>query len=414
MPKSAKLRRGPRPGIFLGILVGLSGAVAGCGFAAVHGPARPSPALSSRRAETAPAPSPPSLSPLSAASPGASPIAAWKALHMASATRGWAWSATGHLLWTQDGGTIWHSAQGVAAVPTSALAHGRAWSGIWPSHPTTGWFATVLPASRTLWVGVTTDAGQRWTVQATRLPSARFGQLINTVVNRASGWTLMAHPPTPGPADIWSVRAPSPVWRRIAQTTRLRHATALQLAANGHGWATGFLPMAHTSPLWRTTNSGRTWHATALPLPPAERRRQLLLGAPTLTASAWIIPAVWMGSAAAVHAVFLRPFGGSWQVASGIPAPVGTGAPMAWVGTQDGWVGGSPAQTLWHTSDAGQQWHRDPTPFSSLAVQGLDFVTAQTGWAWGVVAHRDVQLWSTHDGGTTWSRLAIQVPAPSR
>ncbi len=93
------------------------------------------------------------------------------------------------------------------------------------------------------------------------------------------------------------------------------------------------------------------------------------------------------------------------------------------ISAHDGWVLGmttctslscgmasSPAEIA-RTIDAGAHWvlatapptHVTPTQGPSSGVSELRFADARDGWAYGP------DLWSTHDGGSTWTKLSIGV-----
>ena len=96
-------------------------------------------------------------------------------------------------------------------------------------------------------------------------------------------------------------------------------------------------------------------------------------------------------------------------------------ASVTFVSADAGWVlgtgtcaGGSCA-AIARTGDGGRTWSPAPAPPTTMAagpgqatsgVSGLRFADTNNGWAFGP------DLWATHDGGTTWSRVTIPgVPA---
>ena len=75
----------------------------------------------------------------------------------------------------------------------------------------------------------------------------------------------------------------------------------------------------------------------------------------------------------------------------------------------------APCTSLVATYDGGQSWVGLPAPKAplgevssgrALAVSQVTFANARDGWSWGPA------LWSTHDGGATWSQPVLPVPAP--
>jgi len=89
---------------------------------------------------------------------------------------------------------------------------------------------------------------------------------------------------------------------------------------------------------------------------------------------------------------------------------------VTFVSADEGWVLGtgtcsiSPCAAIARTVDGGSTWAEVPAPDTQIfpgprqdaaGISGLRFADADNGWAFGP------DLWSTHDGGTTWARLAI-------
>lgn len=97
---------------------------------------------------------------------------------------------------------------------------------------------------------------------------------------------------------------------------------------------------------------------------------------------------------------------------------------LTFVSPSEGWLlglaacSGSPCAAIVRTTDGGRTWRRIPAPDASIAARlssigdvpsgigGLRFADPLDGWAFGP------ELWATHDGGTTWSKVAIPGLAP--
>ena len=107
------------------------------------------------------------------------------------------------------------------------------------------------------------------------------------------------------------------------------------------------------------------------------------------------------------------------HVAAGAPVPAGF-RPMSvtFISSSKGWVlGSAPCATgrcpaIARTVDGGKTWTSIDAPdttigsepsvdVSGTGVVGLRFANTLDGWAFGP------ELWSTHDGGTTWTRIQI-------
>lgn len=98
-------------------------------------------------------------------------------------------------------------------------------------------------------------------------------------------------------------------------------------------------------------------------------------------------------------------------------------ASVTFVSINDGWVLGTgtcasgSCAAIVRTADAGRTWTAVAAPAASIVpapaqgaqgISRLRFADARNGWAYGP------DLWSTHDGGATWTRLTIAgLPAGS-
>ncbi len=127
-------------------------------------------------------------------------------------------------------------------------------------------------------------------------------------------------------------------------------------------------------------------------------------------------------ASATVGTVVVVPTPGSTAGVGTTPAPAGipTGfqaASVTFVSTQEGWaLGGVPCSSgtcasIIRTTDGGRTWTpqaapstpfaQAPQPGSGPGVGEIRFANALDGWAYAP------DLWSTHDGGATWTRVAI-------
>ncbi len=96
---------------------------------------------------------------------------------------------------------------------------------------------------------------------------------------------------------------------------------------------------------------------------------------------------------------------GSGSAAGGITA-IPLGQPpraVTFVSATTGWLLGAGASIV-RTTDGGARWTPVTGP-PSASVDHLVFADPSNGWAWG-----GAELWSTHDGGSTWRR--VPVPGP--
>ncbi|MDQ2725808.1 MAG: YCF48-related protein, partial [Actinomycetota bacterium] len=99
------------------------------------------------------------------------------------------------------------------------------------------------------------------------------------------------------------------------------------------------------------------------------------------------------------------------------PVPAGFKVQSAtFVSADQGWVLGTaacasaPCTSMARTDDGGQRWVGVPAPRDGLAdgsatvqtgVSEVRFADDRNGWIFGP------DLWSTHDGGTTWNRVTV-------
>ena len=119
--------------------------------------------------------------------------------------------------------------------------------------------------------------------------------------------------------------------------------------------------------------------------------------------------------------------GGSSTEPSPTPAPSSVGpfggpipadfqpASATFTSPKAGWLlgsatcAGAPCAAIVRSTDGGLTWAGIPAPdaafvaggVGSAGVSGLRFADALNGWAFGP------ELWSTHDGGTTWRRVSL-------
>jgi photosystem II stability/assembly factor-like uncharacterized protein len=117
------------------------------------------------------------------------------------------------------------------------------------------------------------------------------------------------------------------------------------------------------------------------------------------------------------------PTSSAAAVATQSPKPQGSAVPAGFepvsatfVSSANGWVlgsvpcSGSRCPAIVRTTDGGATWSSIPAPKTTIEVAGglsgkgisaLRFANASAGWAFGP------ELWATHNGGTTWARVAI-------
>jgi len=95
--------------------------------------------------------------------------------------------------------------------------------------------------------------------------------------------------------------------------------------------------------------------------------------------------------------------GQHWQR---VPIPAGKVAlqDVQFVDTQTGWAVGSGA-TLLRSNDQGRSWHKVDAPIRDAHLMGLDFSDPRHGCVAG-----GYQVWCTEDGGGQWRESTLHIP----
>jgi photosystem II stability/assembly factor-like uncharacterized protein len=118
--------------------------------------------------------------------------------------------------------------------------------------------------------------------------------------------------------------------------------------------------------------------------------------------------------------------GKSWHAANAPPANSAESVEMTFIDPSHGWIlfstgaaAGSEGVELWSTSDGGQAWTLDSKgsgaatgsiPFSCEKT-GVSFDSPNNGWLSGRCSGGTPFLYTTQDGGKTWSEQALPAPA---
>ena len=178
---------------------------------------------------------------------------------------------------------------------------------------------------------------------------------------------------------------------------------AVVFANQQDGWLTASSCSAIGSgpQIWRTTDGGATWTATALPTPGAGWPSATSQPSGVVVGSPWIVGTDLLVAVSGPSGLIVEASadgGQTWQVAG--PAVPGTGQYAKPGGFQPvsgaDWFVSVPGAVV-QTTDAGQTWHTVSTP-TLLPGGPISFSAPDQGYAWlrtGVVA-------ATSDGGRTW------------
>jgi photosystem II stability/assembly factor-like uncharacterized protein len=96
---------------------------------------------------------------------------------------------------------------------------------------------------------------------------------------------------------------------------------------------------------------------------------------------------------------------------SAVVYPLSTTEAWAWEAAPAGGV----STALYHTTDSGAHW--STSTVATGAVKQLDFIDSQHGWLaatpnGGAASHYPINVWSTTDGGASWSEVATSPIFP--
>ncbi len=418
----------------------------------------------------------PTLGPHLSYTPGiavpAGPIALGSAysgttLRMFTPLRGWAVGPPGNatsnlhdaLLVTVDGGTHWRNVTPPGFSAETNRIHffldlGHAWVALTPS--VTG-RTRPPPASVLITVFRTADGGASW--QRMTIPVSDGSPTQLDFVDAAHGWLLVQtskglaiYRTTDGGAH-WSVISRQPALQQgqtqpagplgsdvgtvtnLGLSCRLETFGGISFRDASTGWITGLCtgPLATTF-LYVSHDAGKTWQAQAVPtfglkcpcpisstLPrfTSGREGSFMVSASSLQTACETVPTgSGCGSTAIPQEVLLLVTGDggrTWSV-HGMPGVSGFGGDPTLIDGRTGWFAAAilkpsatiPGETsfdrLYTTHDGGATW----TP---LATTGnfhggsLDFVSPTTGWALSDLGQSTETLLETTDGGRSWQQL---------
>lgn len=273
------------------------------------------------------------------------------------------------------------------------------------------------PSANVLWALVvseylyrSTDRGTTWQ-QRPMLPGF-YGAVSPQEIAFASsqeGWVTEGGP-RPGSsvcdafsASVWHTADAGTTWRLLAPTgiPDSRCKSGLSFVDSSRGFL-GAWDQSHAPVLYRTSDGGQTWAASApLPDPPGFQTKAgsaLEAGRVREFGSMLLVPA-WSTSAGPTQYVFRSDDGGAtWAFAAKVPQ----GYDNVDLVTASRWlelIG--PGQSK-ETTDAGVTWHAYASDYSQAAPIAADFVFADSKIGYGTV--RGV-ISRTVDGGLRWTQI---------
>lgn len=323
------------------------------------------------------------------------------------------WVTDGHILdATSDGGKHW-----------TTLSANSIFTGVQSLNfvsTTTGW-AIGQTASSSLRLLKTVDGGANWTILSpvivvrttARLTMNRSLEDITSLpvpgnVTLAAGSTIA--PPTGSPNAIGSIH--------------MTDAT--------HGWALTIGAKYMARKVLHTSDGGTSWQNVSPKLDgkySADDYITDFLNGST----AWLAPLNFTQPANNGKVVYHTEDGGQTWQESIIIIPIDPSIhdyeplQISFINAQSGWILFTSTQDslsntlayLYRTTDGGISWVKIATAGTSPGAmplnsdkQGLSFLNAATGWltSYGA-ASQPVQLYKTVDGGQTWQRQLLQLPA---
>jgi photosystem II stability/assembly factor-like uncharacterized protein len=170
------------------------------------------------------------------------------------------------------------------------------------------------------------------------------------------------------------------------------------------GWIVGGSPFVSGGVAGRTEDGGKTWTFVT----------GVTKGGPTSVLSA-VHGFDRMRACAVGDGVFLTFDGGrSWQKGRALSRVAAHLSALHFVSENEGWAAG--AAGVLHTADGGMNWMEidaDPSRIASrsdaphVAARVLHFTDGRNGWLGGPHG----ALYRTRDGGVSWARVAVPVPA---
>jgi len=255
----------------------------------------------------------------------------------------------------------------------------------------------------------TTDGGAYW--EAISLPE---GTPNFTFASPTQGWAVAIESDQNATTHLYSTADGGLTWHQLAWTlaspispTAKGGFPSLGFRANGEGWLGAF---RQDPTVYLTKDSGRSWRAITIPLPP-EEPADMHPTEVTLLPSNGVIVHVAGGSNPG-RAFTSFDAGDSWRSIPSPPSPMEFGD-LSFVDGRHWWA--SRWGILWKTSDAGQNWTtvREALPDvpGEWIFQAAHVIDAQHAWLQMFTASRvngGSGLEMSSDGGVHWS--SVNVP----
>jgi photosystem II stability/assembly factor-like uncharacterized protein len=170
------------------------------------------------------------------------------------------------------------------------------------------------------------------------------------------------------------------------------------------GWVTGSIPMDNYLYLYNTSDGGSTWSEQAGPVPTDFGTVFTSTYPPVFFEQNGIMPVTLVSNVINLVIYTSSDGGATWTPAPAPVANAGRGELVDFVSPTDGfaWATGRFAVT----NDAAQSWGTvtPSVPFGDNFM-AMDFVSMTTGWVLTMNADGLSSLYTTSDGGATWTSL---------
>ena len=327
------------------------------------------------------------------------------------------------LLHTSDGGAEW--ADVTPPDPFSGVPdeYGTALDFL---NQDTGWLAVEAGQGSTTTIAVarTTDAGSTWQVATfvTPLP----GGLNLDFTSPEDGWLLAMSTPAAGLMSkvLYATSDGGRTWQQDSCSLGPGcPQTDGQLPVDSYPTSISFVgsdgfvsALNHGDPyLWfyGSQDAGRSWQRIPLTVPKADVQGYGDVYPPSFPGASGRMLVQFSSSTGPDLVVYKSTDGGlRWQPNATSPLPVSLGSPaqFGWTDGEDGWVASGDGHGLYRTTDGGRTWTRTPLPNAAgpAALEGrlqIAFTDAQDGFLAASNRSGTCEIYSTHDGGQTWTPL---------
>jgi photosystem II stability/assembly factor-like uncharacterized protein len=327
--------------------------------------------------------------------------------HMTGAKQGWGITLQG--IWrTTDGAVSWkHPVSNTVPMPGEEFLI----SGIAEYFPdsSNGWIISAYGPQKPLFVFHTADQGQSW--QAARLPvkadweQGYSGGFID-FPERQSGYILLNSEPALGfmEKSFYRTTDGGKSWSRVSDITSSIEAypTGMAFRDADTGWITSSNHGQEHILTFKTVDGGKTWTPEKLANPPALSGIAYSNSYPPIFSGKnrmeGLLPLEIVRNGAHSMVFYTSNNGGrSWRYGPGIDGV--QASRTTWLNARTGWAlqeGGK----LLATVDGGVTWKRIARAELFDRAASIQFATSRNGWIAGPGT-----LWSTSDGGDSWTRL---------